>query len=258
MQYFFGGLALLLLLIFAGRSFVKADPKKLAQTLRKIGGWAMLAAAGLLALRGLLPIALPLALVGAMLLGRGFPLTGFPGGFGPSPGRANKSRGQRSTVRTAHLEMTLDHDSGEIDGVVIKGQHGGRRLGSLGVGELVELHAAYNRKDPRSAQLLAAYLDRLHEGWREAAGGDAGGADGGGRAASGAMTADEALDVLGLEPGAGPEQITRAHRKLMKKLHPDQGGSTYFAAKVNQARDLLMARAKAKSRGINRRASPRS
>jgi len=54
------------------------------------------------------------------------------------------------------------------------------------------------------------------------------------------MTRDEAYQVLGLAPGATPDEIRAAHRRLMLGAHPDHGGSTWIAARLNQARDLLL------------------
>lgn len=60
--------------------------------------------------------------------------------------------------------------------------------------------------------------------------------------ASAAMTEAEAWQVLGLQPGAADEEITKAHKKLIQKLHPDRGGNDYLAARINQAKDLLLKR----------------
>ena len=87
--------------------------------------------------------------------------------------------------------------------------------------------------------LLEGYLNRRFPGWRQHAQGDA--ADGQrGAAPGGKMTDKEAYQILGLEPGAGRDEIGRAHRALMKKLHPDQGGTTYLAARVNEAKEVLL------------------
>ena len=83
------------------------------------------------------------------------------------------------------------------------------------------------------ALLFKSDIDR-GEAWREAVEGR------GGARPSGAMTREEAYAVLGLEPGASKKEIHDAHRRLMQKLHPDLGGSNYLAAKINQAKDLLL------------------
>jgi hypothetical protein len=181
-------------------------------------------------LRGLVGYAMSLAALGSWLLwGHG----GFPG----FPGRAQKSPGQTSRVVTEHLEVELDHDTGDISGRVLKGFFAGRLIEELAPVELAHLWQDCRFVDPQSAQIVEAYLDRVHPSWREdmerAEGESAAGPDG-------RMSREQALEILGLKPGASKEDIRRAHRELMMKLHPDHGGSTFLAAKINQAKDVLL------------------
>jgi DnaJ-domain-containing protein 1 len=119
----------------------------------------------------------------------------------------------------------------------VAGPHKGASLDSLDVRTLAGLAADF---DDDSRALLVAYLDRRDAGWREHAQGDA--ATGRRAASGGKMTEQEAYQILGLEPGASADEIGRAHRTLMKKLHPDQGGSTYLAARINEAKEILTRR----------------
>ena len=101
----------------------------------------------------------------------------------------------------------------------------------------------YRDSDAQSASVLTAFLDREHgEEWREAADSGSDGGESGRQGTSPVqgMSKDEAWSILGLSPGAGPEDIRAAHRRLMQKLHPDRGGSDYLAARVNAAKTLLL------------------
>jgi len=152
-------------------------------------------------------------------------------------GRRARSGGQTSRVRSAFLEMELDHDTGAMRGRILAGRHEGASLDTLETTTLIGMLAEI---DEESRALLAAYLDRRTPGWREHAQGDA--AAGHSGPPRGPMTQEEAYQILGLQPGASAEEIGRAHRALMKRLHPDQGGSTYLAARVNEAKDVLLRR----------------
>jgi DnaJ domain len=227
------GVIVLVLGLWAVNSFSKADPKKAARLLRAMGGAATLIFAGFLMLRGEIGIAVPLGLFGLGLLGY---VSMWPATLGA---RTQKSTGQTSRVRTAFLEMELDHDSASMRGHILKGKFSGAGLDSLDVATLCSL---FGEIDDDSRQLLAAYLDRRAPGWREHAQGDAATGDGPRPTSGGKMTEEEAYQILGVEPGASAQDIARAHRSLMKKLHPDQGGTTYLAARVNAAKDVLLRR----------------
>ena len=134
--------------------------------------------------------------------------------------------------------MRLEHDTGAMSGSVRRGEFAGRRLDDLDEIQLMKLAAAV-AGIADSAALLEAYLDRRIPGWREDVEGDVN-AGTRGPANTGAMTDKEAYEVLGLLPGAAEAEIRAAHRRLMKAVHPDQGGSTFLAAKINQAKDRLL------------------
>ena len=173
--------------------------------------------------------------------------TGGPGLHGAiQPGRLSlggifgsgkpRSPGQSSRVRSQYIDMSLDHDSGELSGQIMAGPYAGHFLGEF---DLAQLTAMIPGFDAESVSLLESYLDRRFPAWRQDAQGNAAGGQSR-PAASGKMTDEEAYQILGLQPGAGRDDISRAHRALMKKLHPDQGGSTYLAARVNEAKDTLL------------------
>jgi DnaJ-like protein len=229
------GIAALLVILWFLKLFSTADIHKFATTIRsaalkkKAAGVGVLILASILQARGQILIGVVLDFLGVYLLGV---VPGLPAGWGA---RTQKSSGQVSRVRSAFLEMELEHDSGAMRGVIIAGPREGTRLESLDVPTLIALLADI---DEESRALLAAYLDRRDPAWREHAQSDP--ATGLGGPARGPMTQQEAYQILGLEPGAKAEEIVSAHRTLMKRLHPDLGGTNYLAARVNEAKDTLL------------------
>src|SRR5256885_5932252 len=133
------GLVALAILLWAAQKYLQADPKKLAAVLKLAGGIALLAFAAFLGARGEIAIAAPLAAVGLGLLGW---LPFGPAGFGA---RTQKSTGQVSRVRSAFLEMELDHDSGAMRGVILAGPREGTRLEALDVETLIGLMSEIGR-----------------------------------------------------------------------------------------------------------------
>jgi DnaJ-like protein len=234
MPALFFGIVVLVLALWALNGFAKADPKMLAKVLRPAGGIVALAVAAFLFFRGEMQLAVPLGLFGLGLLGWGpFASTGW---FR----RTQKSAGQASRVRAPFVEMELDHDSGAMRGTVLAGRCQGQSLDAIEVSVLLSLLTEF---DADSRALLAAYLDRREPGWREQAQAQ-GDTAGQGATRRGKMTEEEACQILGVPASASEPEISRAHRGLMKKLHPDQGGSTYLAAQINEAKEVLMRRRK--------------
>jgi DnaJ domain len=228
------GVVVLALLLLAMNAFAKANPKQLAPVLKTVGGVGALGGAAFLATRGQIGLAIPLGVAGLGLLGW------LP--FGPAGifQRTQKSPGQVSRVRSAFIEMELDHDTGAMRGRILAGQHEGVTLDALDVATLTGFLPEI---DEESRALLMAYLDRRQPGWRDNVQGDAAAGPGRSSWSSGKMTEKEAYEILGVHPGASAEEIGRAHRTLMKKVHPDQGGaSSYLAALVNEAKDVLLRR----------------
>jgi DnaJ-domain-containing protein 1 len=211
-----------------------ANPAVLARAIRLAGGIVALAVAIFTGIKGELVIALPLGIFGAGLLGWTQSSASFLGRlFGA---RTQPSAGQTSQVRSQFLDMILDHNSGRLGGWIVAGPDAGRSLDDFDLPQLVAMMTGF---DAESCALLESYLDRRFPAWRQNAQGD----PAGGRRhapSGGKMTDEEAYQILGLQPGAGGDEIRRAHRGLMKKLHPDQGGSTYLAARVNEAKDTLL------------------
>ena len=217
--------SVLVILWYASNAFTKANPAKLARLLKPAGGLATLAIAAFLMLRGQIEAAVAVGGFGLYLLGMGGP-PGFAKMFrkvGGAPGGDKVSR-----VRSAMIEMELHHDSGAMEGTILAGPLSGGRLADLTRPQCEEILTLCRRDDPEGARLLEAYLDRRFPGWRPAGDdhGDAG---------------RERRD-WGQRLAGAVSEIARAHRSLMKKLHPDYGGPTALAAKVNEAKAVLMRR----------------
>ncbi|MGD9293570.1 MAG: DnaJ domain-containing protein [Roseobacter sp.] len=145
---------------------------------------------------------------------------------------------QQSRVRSAHLEMTLDHDSGDIDGRILCGPHEGRILSELSLSDLLKLLSEI-QVDDQSLKLLETYLDRAHPDWHDHAARSA--QDHGTPSPHASdMSREEAYRILGLEPGATEAEIRGAYHRLIKRLHPDRGGSAVLTAQITAARDRLL------------------
>lgn len=189
------------------------------------------------------------ALLGAALpvLGRSLPvLLRFASAFNmlkwvkrvaPSFGAGHATAGQTSELNTRYLAMVLDHDSGEMNGRVLEGTFQNRMLSEMNLQELLGLLEECQH-DTDSVQVLQAYLDRVHPEWTEDEEAEERQQDQAGESAN--ISKQQAWEILGLEPGAEEEEIVDAHRRLMQRMHPDRGGSSYLAARINEAKRVLL------------------
>lgn len=150
--------------------------------------------------------------------------------------QASTSGGKQSEVSSRIIKMTLDHDSGELSGIVLEGTYKDWLLSELDRTQLDALLLYCQHEDADSAQLLASYMEQRFpdddyqgESQDNSAGDNAAG-----------LSRTEALAVLGLSEEATEEEIVAAHRTLIQKLHPDRGGTDYLAAKINEAKDFLL------------------
>lgn len=242
LPYFLLGLALLAGFLLISRWYTSADVRTLLRVLKWIGIGLLAAVTLVLLASGRLGLALGAV---AFLLPWAMQALRSSGSGGSYAAGRGAGGGERtSSIRTRFLHMSLDHASGRLDGEIIDGPQAGRQLGEMAREALIALLADYSRMDLQSAQLLEAYLDRMHPQWRESAAAQDQAEDAA-QAASrepGAMSRDDAYRVLGLEPGATEDEIRAAYHRLIASLHPDRGGSGYLAAQVNRARDLLLGR----------------
>ena len=257
MAYFFLGLFTLGMLVLLARWYAQASTHDLVQGARTfVAVFSALASTGLLFTGrfGLAFITIAATVMAIRAIRRGArgadPMDGGGGGHAADP----------VEVETDLLRMQLDRASGDVKGSVKTGPFTGRDLGSLGRGELLDLLAEAQGVDAQSASLLEAYIDRRFPDWREpAASGSGGGGWGRQQESAGDRGRDrahgsddmdeaEALQVLGLERGAAPEEIKQAHRRLMARLHPDSGGSNFLATQINRAKDILLGKVGSKRR----------
>ncbi len=235
------GLALLVGILLLGRWYVSADPKTLVKVLKWTSLIGLIIVGMFLLLTGRLAWALftlPV-LFGWFMRFRSIARTAKNFSKMASAG-TNAANDDSSEVETRFFRMVLDHGSGDMDGEILDGTFRGKWLNELAETDLLSLLAECREDDEPSVLVLQAYLDRLYPDWRRRNNQQAYEDGGHHHSADDALDRAGAFDVLGLAEGATEGEIKEAHRRLMSGLHPDHGGSTYLASKINQAKDVLL------------------
>jgi hypothetical protein len=139
--------------------------------------------------------------------------------------RHKSSKAQATS--TEYIQVVMDNN-GEMGGLILKGSKAGKQLQQLSDQELLQIQQEF-RSCAASVQVVRAFITKyrphLHSGDKQQ---------------SGAMSESEAKEVLNIKGDYDKAAVISAHRKLMQKFHPDRGGSDYLAAKINQAKDVLL------------------
>ncbi|WP_085909406.1 DnaJ domain-containing protein [Kiloniella majae] len=236
--YFILGVGLFLGALFLVQWYSRANPAAVVKTIKTIAAIIGLFVALFLLFTGriflvlaAIPLLLPLLLRSKALFSR---LKAASGG----------TSGQSSEVLTRFLRMNLDHDSGDMDGLILTGEQEGRWLSELDLVAIEQLYRIYSVEEEKSAELLSAYASRrFGDAWNDGGEADFKGDDEDKEQdLNDQMNRKKAMEILGLTGTPSDDEIRSAHRKLMQKLHPDQGGNTYLATQVNRAKDVLLNR----------------
>ncbi|MCW5698742.1 MAG: J domain-containing protein [Rhodospirillales bacterium] len=237
------GIALLGGIVLFLKWFSEAETKSLVRSLKWIGIAGLVVLILFLALTGRLGWALGAAMVLLPMALRLYRAQRTVKNFARAAGFGRG--GQSTNIETRFLRMSLNHDTGVMDGEVLEGAFAGRRLSDLSLGQILQVLAMCSGTDAESMRVLEAYLDRSHPTWRDEEAvrnedtyndNEASNED------SAEMSREQAYDILGLEKGASDADIKAAYQRLIAALHPDRGGSNYLAAKINQARQVLLGR----------------
>jgi hypothetical protein len=152
-----------------------------------------------------------------------------------------RATGKDAVFRTEHLEVRFLVRTSELQGQVLKGRYAGEALHTMSAEQLQELAGDYQDKDRKSYYLVRVFLQRAgtDQGrFRQAH--EQGQSESHQAAFAGNPSREEALLILGLSGNPTEKDIIAAHRRLIQKLHPDRGGNDYLAARINQAKDVLL------------------
>jgi len=119
-----------------------------------------------------------------------------------------------------------------MDGEVLIGDLAGKKLSELSDEQLESIATQLKDIDRESYALLYAYRMRRGNAGQQ-------NEDGFNAESFNGLSESEAYEVLGLDQTASKEEVIKAHKRLVQRLHPDRGGSDYLAAKINAAKDRL-------------------